>query len=421
MATTSMSSPLEVTFELNDPSILEDLKRTLKLIKGVGKISVREVSKEKKHKYDYLIVGSGLYGAMAAYCLHKQGKQCLVIEKRSHVGGNLYCENIEGINVHKYGAHIFHTNSKKVWDFVNTIVEFNRFTNTPLANYKGNLYNLPFNMNTFCQIWKDVKTPEDVEKRIAEQRSVIQAQLGNREPQNLEEQALLLVGKDIYERLIKEYTEKQWGRKCTELPSFIIKRLPIRLTFDNNYFSDCYQGIPVGGYNRLIDGLLQDIPCEVNVDFFHSAYRDWRNVANKLIYTGPLDQYFDYKLGKLDWRTVSFQTRIESKPNYQGNAVINYTSHDVPYTRIIEHKHFERFGTEVYDLPTTVVSEEYPMEYQEGMEPYYPINDEKNNRLAEQYRQLAASEEDVIFGGRLAEYRYYDMAPIVEKVLSTHF
>ncbi len=369
-------------------------------------------------RYDYLIVGSGLYGAMAAYCLHRHGKRCLVIEKRPHLGGNLYCEEQEGIQVHKYGAHIFHTNSKKVWDFVNAIVEFNRFTNAPLANYKGNLYNLPFNMNTFCQIWKDVKTPEDVEKRIAEQRSVIQAQLGNREPQNLEEQALLLVGKDIYERLIKEYTEKQWGRKCTELPAFIIKRLPIRLTFDNNYFNDRYQGIPIGGYNRLVDGLLQDIPCEVNTDFFRSEYRNWQNIADKLIYTGPLDQYFDYSLGKLDWRTVSFQTRIESMSNYQGNAVINYTSHDVPYTRIIEHKHFERFGAEVYDLPTTVVSEEYPMEYQEGMEPYYPINDEKNNRLAEQYRQLAASEEDVIFGGRLAEYRYYDMAPIVEKVLN---
>lgn len=369
-------------------------------------------------RYDYLIVGSGLYGAMVAYCLHRHGKRCLVIEKRPHLGGNLYCEEQEGIQVHKYGAHIFHTNSKKVWDFVNAIVEFNRFTNAPLANYKGNLYNLPFNMNTFCQIWKDVKTPEDVEKRIAEQRSVIQAQLGNREPQNLEEQALLLVGKDIYERLIKEYTEKQWGRKCTELPAFIIKRLPIRLTFDNNYFNDRYQGIPIGGYNRLVDGLLQDIPCELNTDFFRSEYRNWQNIADKLIYTGPLDQYFDYSLGKLDWRTVSFQTRIESMSNYQGNAVINYTSHDVPYTRIIEHKHFERFGAEVYDLPTTVVSEEYPMEYQEGMEPYYPINDEKNNRLAEQYRQLAASEEDVIFGGRLAEYRYYDMAPIVEKVLN---
>ena len=364
-------------------------------------------------RYDYLIVGSGLYGAMAAYCLHKQGKRCLIIEKRPHIGGNLNCENIEGINVHKYGAHIFHTNSKQVWDFVNTIVEFNRFTNAPLANYKGNLYNLPFNMNTFCQIWHDVKTPEDVEKRIAEQRFVIQTQLGNRGPQNLEEQALLLAGKDIYERLIKEYTEKQWGRKCTELPAFIIKRLPIRLTFDNNYFNDRYQGIPIGGYNQLIDGFLKDIPCEVNVDFFHSTYHDWRNIANKLIYTGPLDQYFDFALGKLDWRTVSFHTRVEPMPNYQGNAVINYTSHDVPYTRIIEHKHFERFGTEVYDLPTTVVSEEYPMEYQEGMEPYYPINDEKNDRLAEQYRQLATAEQDVIFGGRLAEYRYYDMAPIV--------
>lgn len=385
---------------------------------GFGNSSNFAREKWNDMRYDYLIVGSGLYGAAAAYCLHRLGKRCLVIEKRPHLGGNLYCESIEGINVHKYGAHIFHTNSKQVWDFVNTIVEFNRFTNAPLANYKGNLYNLPFNMNTFCRIWDDVKTPKDVEKRIAEQQSVIKKQIGDREPQNLEEQALLLVGNDIYERLIKEYTEKQWGRKCTELPAFIIKRLPIRLTFDNNYFNDRYQGIPIGGYNQLIDGFLKDIPCEVNVDFFHSTYHDWRNIANKLIYTGPLDQYFDFALGKLDWRTVSFHTRVEPMPNYQGNAVINYTSHDVPYTRIIEHKHFERFGTEVYDLPTTVVSEEYPMEYQEGMEPYYPINDEDNNRLAEQYRQLAVAEQDVIFGGRLAEYRYYDMAPIVEKVLN---
>lgn len=385
---------------------------------GFGNSSNFAREKWNDMRYDYLIVGSGLYGAAAAYCLHRLGKRCLVIEKRPHLGGNLYCESIEGINVHKYGAHIFHTNSKKIWNFVNTIVEFNQFTNAPLANYKGNLYNLPFNMNTFCRIWDDVKTPKDVEKRIAEQQSVIKKQIGDREPQNLEEQALLLVGNDIYERLIKEYTEKQWGRKCTELPAFIIKRLPIRLTFDNNYFNDRYQGIPIGGYNQLIDGFLKDIPCEMNVDFFHSTYHDWRNIANKLIYTGPLDQYFDFALGKLDWRTVSFHTRVEPMPNYQGNAVINYTSHDVPYTRIIEHKHFERFGTEVYDLPTTVVSEEYPMEYQEGMEPYYPINDEDNNRLAEQYRQLAVAEQDVIFGGRLAEYRYYDMAPIVEKVLN---
>ena len=385
---------------------------------GFGNSSNFAREKWNDMRYDYLIVGSGLYGAAAAYCLHRLGKRCLVIEKRPHLGGNLYCESIEGINVHKYGAHIFHTNRKKIWNFVNTIVEFNQFTNAPLANYKGNLYNLPFNMNTFCRIWDDVKTPKDVEKRIAEQQSVIKKQIGDREPQNLEEQALLLVGKDIYERLIKEYTEKQWGRKCTELPAFIIKRLPIRLTFDNNYFNDRYQGIPIGGYNQLIDGFLKDIPCEVNVDFFHSTYHDWRNIANKLIYTGPLDQYFDFALGKLDWRTVSFHTRVELMPNYQGNAVINYTSHDVPYTRIIEHKHFERFGTEVYDLPTTVISEEYPMEYQEGMEPYYPINDEKNDRLAEQYRQLATAEQDVIFGGRLAEYRYYDMAPIVEKALN---
>lgn len=368
-------------------------------------------------KYDYLIVGSGLFGATFAYLAKKAGMKCLVIDKRPHLGGNVYCEKVEGINVHQYGAHIFHTSNKKVWDFVNSIVEFNRYTNCPVANYKGRLYNLPFNMNTFYQMW-GVLTPEEAKAKIEEQKKEALDALNGREPQNLEEQALCLVGKDIFEKLIKEYTEKQWGRKCTELPAFIIKRLPVRLVFDNNYFNDKYQGIPIGGYNQLIDGLLEGIECKTGVDFFHSAYKDWKNYADKLVYTGAIDEYFGYSLGKLDWRTVSFKTRIENTPNYQGNAVVNYTSHEVPYTRVIEHKHFEMFGQDVYNCPKTVVSEEYSTEYKEGMEPYYPVNDERNNLLAEQYRQLAEKESDVIFGGRLAQYKYYDMAPVIEQVLS---
>jgi len=368
-------------------------------------------------KYDYLIVGSGLFGATFAYRARQIGRSCLVIDKRSHLGGNIYCENIEGINVHKYGAHIFHTSNKQVWDFVNSIVEFNRYTNSPIANYKGELYNLPFNMNTFNRMWPDVHTPAEAQAKIDEQKAEAVAALGGREPQNLEEQALTLVGRDIFEKLIKEYTEKQWGRKCTELPAFIIKRLPVRLIFDNNYFNDRYQGIPIGGYNQLIEGLLEGTECKTGVDFFKSDYRNWEQYADKLVYCGQIDEYFDYKLGKLDWRTVSFKTRIEDTPNYQGNAVVNYTSHDEPYTRVIEHKHFEMFGQEVYDCPKTVVSEEYSTEYKEGMEPYYPVNDDVNNQLAARYRQLAADEQNVIFGGRLAEYKYYDMAPIVEKVL----
>lgn len=368
-------------------------------------------------KYDYLIVGSGLFGATFAYLAKKAGKKCLVIDKRPHLGGNVYCEKVEGINVHQYGAHIFHTSNKKVWDFVNSIVEFNRYTNCPVANYKGKLYNLPFNMNTFYQMW-GVLTPEEAKVKIEEQKKEALAALNGREPQNLEEQALCLVGKDIFEKLIKEYTEKQWGRKCTELPAFIIKRLPVRLVFDNNYFNDKYQGIPVGGYNQLIDGLLEGIECKTGKDFFHSEYKDWKKYADKLVYTGAIDEYFGYSLGKLDWRTVSFKTRIENTPNYQGNAVVNYTSHEVPYTRVIEHKHFEMFGQDVYNCPKTVVSEEYSTEYKEGMEPYYPVNDERNNLLAEQYRQLAEKETDVIFGGRLAQYKYYDMAPVIEQVLS---
>lgn len=366
--------------------------------------------------YDYLIVGSGLFGATFAHLATKAGKKCLVIDKRPHLGGNVYCENIEGINVHKYGAHIFHTNNKEVWDFVNSIVEFNRYTNSPVANCKGKLYNLPFNMNTFHQMW-GVKTPEEAKAKIEEQKAEAVAALNGREPQNLEEQALTLVGKDIFYTLIKEYTEKQWGRKCTELPAFIIKRLPLRFVFDNNYFNDHYQGIPIGGYNKLIDGLLEGVECKTDLDFFNSEYKDWRKYANKLVYTGAIDEFYDFKFGKLDWRTVSFKTRIEDTPNYQGNAVVNYTSHDEPYTRVIEHKHFEMFGQEVYDCPKTVVSEEYSTEYKPRMEPYYPVNDNRNNALAEQYRELASKETDVIFGGRLAEYKYYDMAPIIERVI----
>lgn len=367
--------------------------------------------------FDYLIVGSGLFGATFAHRANKAGKKCLVIDKRAHLGGNVYCENVEGINVHKYGAHIFHTSNKQVWDFVNSIVEFNRYTNSPVANYKGKLYNLPFNMNTFYQMW-GVTTPAEAKAKIEEQKAEAIAALNGREPANLEEQALTLVGKDIFEKLIKEYTEKQWGRDCRDLPAFIIKRLPVRLVFDNNYFNDKYQGIPIGGYNKLIDGLLEGIETRTGVDFFAEYKDNWQEIANKLVYTGAIDEFFGYKLGKLDWRTVSFKTRIESTPNFQGNAVVNYTSHDQPYTRIIEHKHFEMFGADVYSVPKTVVSEEYSTEYKEGMEPYYPVNDERNNKLAEEYRKLAAQESNVIFGGRLAQYKYYDMAPVIEQVLN---
>ena len=373
-----------------------------------------------QQKYDYLIVGSGLYGATFAYRAKQMGKKCLVIDKRPHLGGNVYCDNIEGINVHKYGAHIFHTNNKEVWDFVNSIVEFNRYTNSPIANYKGELYNLPFNMNTFSRLW-GVKTPAEAQEKIDEQKAEAVAALNGREPANLEEQALCLVGKDIFQKLIKEYTEKQWGRDCKDLPAFIIRRLPVRLVYDNNYFNDKYQGIPVCGYNKLIDGLLEGIECKTDVDFFNSEYRDWKKYANKLVYTGALDEYFDYKLGKLDWRTVTFETRVENTPNYQGNAVVNYTSHNEPYTRVIEHKHFEMFGLDVYACPKTVVSEEYSTEYKEGMEPYYPVNDDRNNALAEEYRKLTEQEENVIFGGRLGQYKYYDMAPVIEQILNYRF
>lgn len=365
--------------------------------------------------YDYLIVGSGLFGATFAYRAKKLGKKCLVIDKRSHLGGNVYCENIEGINVHKYGAHIFHTSNKEVWDFVNSIVEFNRYTNSPVANYKGKLYNLPFNMNTFYQMW-GVTTPVQAKAKIDEQRSNAVEALKGREPQNLEEQALTLVGRDIYETLIKGYTEKQWGRSCTELPAFIIRRLPVRFVFDNNYFNDKYQGIPIGGYNKLIDGLLDGVECKTGVDFFKNR-KEYESIAKKIVYTGPIDEFYDYKFGKLDWRTVRFETEILDTSNYQANAVVNYTEREVPFTRIIEHKHFEMFGAEVDSCEKTVISREYSTEYKYGMEPYYPVNDERNNSIADQYRNLAQEESNVIFGGRLAEYKYYDMAPIIEQVL----
>lgn len=536
-------------------------------------------------RYDYLIVGSGLFGATFAYKARQAGKRCLVIDRRQHLGGNVYCKTYGrgwAIHVHQYGAHIFHTSNKEVWDFVNSIVPFNRYTNAPVANYHGELYNLPFNMNTFNRLW-GVRTPEEAKRKIEEQRAEAVAALAGREPANLEEQALTLVGKDVFEKLIKEYTEKQWGRKCTELPAFIIKRLPVRFVYDNNYFNDKYQGIPIGGYNKLIEGLLaplnpprrgtdpvgreeKSLPCggrsegadtlvgidiplnarKKKMDLADGGYREMANpmnydllkenarqmrkepteaetafwelvsakgldvkfrrqqvignfivdfvcleknliveidggyhddveqqiednlrtkelkdygftilrlqneevignpqevirkiklslwlaekaplregfgeACNALVYTGPLDEYFDYQLGRLDWRTVTFKTRIEQTPNFQGNAVVNYTSHDVPYTRVIEHKHFEMFGQEVYDCPFTVVSEEYSTEYREGMEPYYPVNDERNNRLADAYRELAAREEKVIFGGRLGQYKYFDMAPIIEQALHT--
>lgn len=370
-------------------------------------------------EYDFLIVGAGLFGATFAYKARNKGKKCLVIDKRPHLGGNIYCENIDGINVHKYGAHIFHTSNKEVWNFVNSIVEFNRYTNSPVANYKGKLYNLPFNMNTFYQIW-GVTTPEEAIAKLESQRSESIERLrqkGITQPRNLEEQALYLIGQDIYEKLIKGYTEKQWGRKCTDLPAFIIKRLPIRLVFDNNYFNDTYQGIPIGGYNKLINGLLKDIETKTNTNFFSNREK-FENIADTIIYTGAIDEYYDYCFGKLKYRTVHFETQILETPNFQGNAVINYTDYQVPYTRIIEHKHFEMFGTEVYQCPKTIISKEYSIEWQEGMEPYYPINDEDNTKLYEKYKELAKKNKNIIFGGRLAEYKYYDMAPVIEKALN---
>lgn len=370
--------------------------------------------------YDYLIVGAGLFGATFAHFARKEGKKCLVIDRRSHTGGNVYCEDVEGINVHKYGAHIFHTSDKEVWDFVNGIVPFNRYTNSPVAQAPdGRLYNLPFNMNTFYQMW-GVKTPAEAEAMLARQRSEAMEAMekeGVTEPRNLEEQALTLIGRDVYEQLIKGYTEKQWGRRCTDLPAFIIRRLPVRLTFDNNYFNDAYQGIPIGGYNRLIDGLLEGVEVLLETDFFDRR-EHWMTVADKIVFTGKIDRFYDYRFGKLEYRTVRFETSVEKTPNYQGNAVVNYTGAEVPFTRIIEHKHFETFGNAVYDNPRTVISREYSTEWKEGMEPFYPVNDEKNQHTYLAYKELADKEERVIFGGRLAEYKYYDMAPIIANVMA---
>ena len=357
-------------------------------------------------EYDYVVVGSGLFGAVFAHEAKKAGKKCLVLDKRSHRGGNVYCDREEGINVHKYGAHIFHTNSKEIWDYVNQFVEFNRYTNSPIANYKGQLFNLPFNMNTFYQLW-GVTTPEEALHKIEEQRLKVD------KPANLEEQALSLVGTDIYEKLIKEYTEKQWGRPATELPAFIIKRLPVRFTFDNNYFNDKYQGIPVGGYNALIDKLLDGIEVQLNVDYFDHR-EEIEEKAEKIVFTGKIDQFFDFRFGQLEYRSLKFETETLDVPNYQGNAVVNYTDRETPFTRIIEHKHFE-FGTQ----PKTVITREYPMEWKQGDEPFYPVNDEVNNARYRKYEEWASSFEKYIFGGRLAEYKYYDMHQVIAAALKT--
>ncbi len=371
------------------------------------------------NKYDYLIVGAGLFGATFAHLANKSGKRCLVIDKRPQAGGNIYCENIEGINVHKYGAHIFHTSDKEIWDFVNSIVPFNRYTNCPVAQAPdGRLYTLPFNMNTFYQMW-GVKTPVEAQAKLDEQRREAIEQMkaeGISDPRNLEEQALTLIGRDIYEQLIKGYTEKQWGRSCSELPAFIIRRLPVRMTFDNNYFNDSYQGIPIGGYNHLIDGLLDGIEVRLKTDFFNNRSH-WESMAEKIVFTGKIDEFYDYRFGKLEYRTVRFETKILPVPNYQGNAVVNYTSREVPYTRVIEHKHFNVFGNAVYDNPKTVISREYSTEWHAGMEPFYPVNDSKNQTIYQKYQELARQEKRIFFGGRLAEYKYYDMAPVIKNAI----
>ena len=357
-------------------------------------------------QYDYLIVGSGLYGAVFAQQAVAKGKKVLVIDKRPNIAGNVYTEDMEKIHVHKYGAHIFHTNNKEVWNYITKFAEFNRFTNSPVANYKGELYSLPFNMYTFNKMW-GVITPQEAADKIKQQKK----EAGITEPKNLEEQAISLVGTDIYEKLIKGYTEKQWGRPCTELPSFIIKRLPVRLTFDNNYFNALYQGIPVGGYTKMVANMLGDVEVRLNTDYFENK-EELDALAEKVIYTGPIDAYFDYKLGALEYRSVRFETEVLDTDNYQGNAVVNYTEREVPYTRIIEHKHFE-FGKQ----PKTVISKEYSSEWKPGIEPYYPINDETNGKLFEQYKELADKEENVIFGGRLGNYKYYDMDKVIEAAL----
>ena len=357
--------------------------------------------------YDYLIVGAGLYGSIFAYEAKKRGKKCLVIDKRNHIGGNIYCENIDGINVHKYGAHIFHTSNKEVWDYINNFAEFNNYINSPVASYKDELYNLPFNMNTFSRLW-NIKTPAEAKKIIADQI----ADLNLTEPKNLEEQALSLVGKDVYEKLIKGYTEKQWGRPCTELPSFIIKRLPLRFTYDNNYFNDRYQGIPIGGYTPIIEKMLDGVDVLLETDYFEWIKTNADKV-NKTVFTGMIDQFFDYKLGVLEYRSVRFETEKLNCDNYQGNAVVNYTDREVPYTRIIEHKHFE-YGKQ----PVTVISREYSSEWKPGVEPYYPINNDKNNNLYAEYKKLADNTPNVIFGGRLGNYKYYDMDKVIDAALT---
>lgn len=358
--------------------------------------------------YDYLIVGTGLFGSVFAYEAKKRGRHCLVIEKRNHIGGNIYTEEIKGIQVHRYGAHIFHTSSKKVWNYIQQFAEFNRYTNSPIAYYKGEIYNLPFNMNTFHKMW-GVVTPEEAKARIEEQR----AEYGVDTPENLEEQAISLVGKDIYERLVKGYTEKQWGRRATELPPEIIRRLPVRFNYDNNYFNDLYQGIPIGGYTQIIEKMLEGIEVRLNTDYL-KCRRELRNLARKIIYTGPVDAYFDYQYGELEYRSVRFEVEILARENYQGNAVVNYTEYEIPYTRIIEHKHFE-FGSQ----PETVISREYPISWRRGDEPYYPVNNKRNQILYQKYADKAREEEDVIFGGRLGKYRYYDMHHVVAEALET--
>ena len=368
--------------------------------------------------YDYLIVGSGLFGATFAYMARQKGKKCLVIDKREHLGGNIWCENVEGINVHRYGAHILHTSDEKVWRFVSSLCEINRYTNSPVARYKDELYNLPFNMNTFSQMW-NVRTPDEAKIKIEEQRKEALEKMrseGAQEPRNLEEQALILIGRDIYEKLIKGYTEKQWGRPCSELPAFIIRRLPVRLVYDNNYFNDKWQGIPVGGYNKITDALLNGIETITGADFFEDR-NQWERKAKNIVFTGKIDQFYDYRFGQLEYRTVRFESSLLQTPNHQGCAVVNYTDSQVPYTRIIEHKHFEMFGDEVYKVPVTVISKEYSTEWKTGMEPYYPVNDSRNSNLYIQYKELADKENNVIFGGRLAEYKYYDMAPVIRRAL----
>ena len=361
-------------------------------------------------KYDYLVVGSGLFGAIFANEANKKGKKCLVIDKRPNVGGNIYTENIDGINVHKYGAHIFHTSNKEIWEYINQFAEFNRYTNSPVARYKNELYNMPFNMNTFNKLW-GVVTPEQAKAKIEEEKK----EAGIKEPKNLEEQAISLVGRTIYEKLIKGYTEKQWNRDCKSLPTFIIKRLPVRLIYDNNYFNDKYQGIPIGGYTKLVENMLEGIEVKLNTNYFDDI-NYFKSIANKIIYTGPIDEYFNYSLGKLEWRSLKFDTKVLDKVNYQGNAVVNYTGHEVEYTRVIEHKHFE-FDT---TTPKTVVTYEYPADYKEGMEKYYTVNDYKNNELADKYRELTNNEKNVVFGGRLAEYKYYDMDDVIKSAFEIY-